>query len=68
MTDDLKQNEEPYDARRDAHDSYFLPVEMKRRRGDRHWPEALCLAAAGPVPAANTGKMEVTSGNLGHDD
>lgn len=57
-----------YDARQDAHDSYFLAVEMKRRRGDRHWPEALCLAAFGSVPVMNSKKMNATIGDLGHDD
>lgn len=73
MTGDPKQNEELYDATRDAHDSYFLAVEMKRRRGDRHWPEALHPVASGPVPtkkvqAINSETLDVTSGDLGHDN
>ena len=28
-----------YDARKDAHDSYFHAVEVKRLRGDKHWPD-----------------------------
>ncbi|MBA8904142.1 hypothetical protein [Phyllobacterium sp. P30BS-XVII] len=73
MTADIKHHEEPYDASRDAHDSYFLAVEMKRRRGDRHWPEALCLVTSGPVPATNTPVITIENTNLtsrgaGHDD
>jgi hypothetical protein len=68
MTGDPKPIEETYDATRDAHDSYFLAVEMKRRRGDRHWPEALCLVDSGPVPAMNSREMNVTSGEVVHDN
>ena len=30
-----------YDARKDAHDSYFVAIEAKRLRGDSHWPEPI---------------------------
>lgn len=71
MTADPKlsqSTDDDYDASRDAHDSYFLAVEMKRRRGDRHWPEPLSLAASGSVPAMNLEKSDAIIGDPTHDD